>query len=122
MSLENVKKFNNAITSLLTQLTPNIGVSYKNRFDLIIKSNVVLPIEQFCIHALPIRDKIINKDETYFLGEIENTNLDDTYSINEILNLKNIYSDLDNISKENIWEYFRVMLYLAEEYVKIKYL
>ena len=122
MATEKIKEFNNIVSSLINQLSDNIGIAYIKKFDDIIKYNSLLPIEQFLIHALPIRDKIINRDVSYFSNETNFSDItnDDKDIIDEILNLKNIYYKLDENSKSNIWDFFQAMLILAEEYLKIK--
>jgi len=122
MATEKIKEFNNIVSSLINQLSDNIGIAYIKKFEDIIKYNSLLPIEQFLIHALPIRDKIINRDVSYFSNENNFSDItnDDKDIIDEILNLKNIYYKLDDNSKYNIWDFFQAMLILAEEYLKIK--
>ena len=120
----NIKDFNEILSGFLIQLSPTIGSTYASQFNNIIKYNAILPIEQFCCHALPLRDKILNKDESYFIhiekhnSEIKN----DADTLTEILKLKDIYSTLDNESKSNIWDIFQALLILSEEYVTNKYI
>lgn len=120
----NIKDFNEILSGFLIQLSPTIGSTYSSQFNNIIKYNAILPIEQFCCHALPLRDKILNKDESYFI-HIENHNSEiknDADTLSEILKLKDIYSTLDNESKSNIWDIFQALLILSEEYVTNKYI
>lgn len=119
----NIKDFNEILSGFLIQLSPTIGSTYASQFNNIIKYNAILPIEQFCCHALPLREKILNKDESYFIhiekhnNEIKN----DADTLSEILKLKDIYSTLDDESKSNIWDIFQALLILSEEYVTNKY-
>jgi hypothetical protein len=117
-----ISEFNDIVLSLLLQLSTNIGIGYVTKFKSIITCNSVLPIERFLIYALPHRDKILQRDESYFT---ENDNYykdlkDDDNKLNEILRLKNIYNILDNNSKKNIWNIFQAMLYLGDEYIKYR--
>ena len=119
MSSEKIKYFNQILSSFLIQISPLVGTTYHAKFEQIIKYNSLLPIEQFLIHALPIRDKILSRDDTYF---INNSNLkekvgDDKSILDEILRLQNIYFQLDEISKSNVWDIFQAMLILGEEYI-----
>ena len=119
-----IKDFNEILSGFLIQLSPIIGSTYASKFNSIIKYNAILPIEQFCCHALPLRDKIINKDESYFVNIDKNNNdiKNDVDSLNEILKLKDIYVKLNEESKSNIWDIFQALLVLSEEYVTIKYI
>ena len=117
-----IEQFNGVVLSLLKQLSSIIGVAYINQFENIIRCNALLPIEQFSINALPLRDKILARDATYF-----NTNddycekiKDDTYTLNEILRLKDIYNNLDEDSQKNIWDFFQAMLILSEEFIILR--
>ena len=118
-----IKEFNEVLGNFLIQLSPIIGSTYSYQFNNIIKHNAVLPIEQFSCHALPVRDKIINEDESYFIN-IDNNNdeiKDDAQKLNEILKLKDIYIKLNEESKSNIWYIFQALLALCEQYVAMKY-
>lgn len=122
MSNEIIKNFNLILESFLNQITPLVGSFYIRKFQLIIKCNSTLPIEKFLIHALPLRDKILNRDETYF-GNNDNHKEavgDDDFIINEILRLQNIYMQLDEISRSNLWDIFQAMLILGEDYIRLK--
>jgi len=122
MSNEIIKNFNLILESFLNQITPLVGSFYIRKFQLIIKCNSKLPIENFLIHALPLRDKILNRDETYFANNDNHKEAvgDDEFIINEILRLQNIYIQLDEISKSNLWDIFQAMLILGEDYIRLK--
>ena len=119
----NIKQFNEILGSFLIQLSPIIGSTYSTKFEQIITYNAILPLEQFCCHALPLREKILNKDVSYFanpdnhIDKIDN----DSNILNEILKLKNIYENLNDDSKSNVWDIFQALLYLSEEFIKHKY-
>ena len=122
MASEKIKNFNDIVSSFLIQLSPLVGSTYHNQFETIIKYNSILPIEQFLVHALPIREKILNRDESYFIDNINNDNKisDDKNILNEILRLQKIYNQLDETSRSNVWDIFQAMLIIGEEYIAIK--
>ena len=108
-------QFNNILLILIKQLSPYIGTSYGSKFEILISTNDILPIEQFLVHALPIREYIENKDVAYFNN---NNFINSTDNILcEILKLKNIYQQIDDESKNNIWEYLQAMLILGDDYI-----
>lgn len=147
VSAEKVKQFNEIFEQLLIQISPMCGTTFHYKFKQIIKYNALLPIEQFLIHALQHKDKIHNKDETYFTikndTEKENSekylvNLiklkeqalhnNDTIDnsktekvMNSILLLQDIYYSLDQSSKDCIWDIMQALLIIGEEYIRIKY-
>jgi hypothetical protein len=122
MSVTKIKQFNEILGSFLIQVAPFVGTTYHQQFEKIIKYNSILPIEQFLVHVLPIREKILYRDESYFIDKSNvNTKISDDVSIlNEILRLQNIYFQLDDTSKSNVWDIFQALLILGEEYINIK--
>lgn len=116
MSVQIVKNFNEIVNSFLLQITPTIGPTYHNNFELITKLNSSLVIEQFMVHALPVRDKILNKDESYFLDT--SCNISDQSIVSELLKMKTIYTQLDGPSKATLWDITIAMLFLGEEYIR----
>ena len=100
-------------------MSPIIGTTYHFYFQKLVKANAVMPIQQFLLEVIPFKEKIMNKDESYFL-DIE-TNAEDKIQgdeqvLTEILRLKDIYSGLDNQSRQEVWNYFQALIVLSEEY------
>lgn len=126
MSKEIIKQFNEILDSFLIQISSLVGTTYHYQFQKIIQVNSLLPIEQFLVYALPMRDKIINRDETYFNNnDNHKDNIDSKITLNEIIRLQGIYSKIDSISKSNLWDIMQALLFLGEEYLannKEKYL
>ena len=61
----------------------------------------------------------MNKDESYFLkieDEIGDKIQGDKKILSEILRLKEIFSGLDEQSREEVWNYFQALVILSEEY------
>jgi hypothetical protein len=147
LSAEKVKQFNEILEQLLIQISPMCGTTFHFKFKNIIKYNALLPIEQFLVHALQHKDKIQNKDETYFTiknnTEKENSEkylfnliklkeqalhnndmVDDSKTekvMNTILLLQEIYYSLDSDSKDCIWDIMKALLIVGEDYIRIKY-
>ena len=113
-----VKLFNEILESLLVQMSPIIGTTYHKKYMMIIKLNAMMPIQEFLLQATPVRDKILNRDESYFETDTALTTLVDveTKYIKNILKLQNIYTKLDKTSRDNVWQIFQCMLILAEEW------
>ena len=119
MSKDKVKDFNEIVNSFLIQVSPIIGTTYHNYFENLIKYNAILPMEQFLVTCLPVREQILNREEKFFDDDIKTKNNfgHDEYKINEIFRLKNIYKNLDDESKSNVWDIFQALLILGEEYL-----
>ncbi len=117
-----IKSFNKLVSSLLSQLSPIVGSSYYSNFNKLIKYNSIYPINHFIENMYVHRQEIINKDEKYFnnynLESINELNSDKNL-LDEVLRLKNIYNQVDDESKNNLWSYLQAMLGIAEEYLLI---
>lgn len=112
-----IKKFNNLVTSLLSQLSPIIGSKHYRNYNLFIKVNSMIGLNHFLEYMYPLKNKIIKKDESYFIScELPDEFKKDKIILDEILRLKDIYYQVDNKSKESLWIYLQSMLGIAEEY------
>lgn len=118
--IEMIKKFNNVLKSLLLQLSSIIGKKHYNNFCKIIKYNSIMPINYWSDNCLEFKDKIMKKDEGYFIQIDIKKEKFKKNDINEILKLKNIYNNVDEESKNNIWSYLQVLMVITEEYNKLK--
>jgi len=120
--VEKIKTFNEIVEDLLKQLAPIIGTSYNFYFKKLIKMNAVLPIQQFMEYAEPLQEKILKKDESYFLNESnhEEQVKDFDSGLDEILRLKGIWEKLDEKSKEELWNFTQALLVIGLEYNELK--
>ena len=115
--VEKVKQFNILMETFLGQISPLVGTSYKSYYSKLVKANSIMAIKQFYQYVSPYKNKIINKDESYFkdTGNFQEKISGDTI-FNEIIRLTHIYSKLDDSNKEQMWMYFQALLVLSEEY------
>lgn len=109
---------------------PNIK-KFKSIMKTMNKINSIKIIEQFIIHGLEYSDYIYKKDETFFnnldediiknkIGETKLRKELHEEGIFHILKIKLYWSTLTNENKEVLWEYFQLLTYYAQEYLKIK--
>jgi hypothetical protein len=141
MTTECVKDFNNILSSFLVQVSGLIGTTYSYHLNKAIEYNALLPIEQFLVYAIPYREQIVNRDESYFdknstdhkddivttlstqineYGNVIQVQSNTMEVLDEILRLKNIYFSLDDNSKKNLWDILQAMLVLSEDYFRYK--
>ena len=96
-----IKTFNKQSLDLITQMVHIVGdkelVNLKSKFSMIIKVNSTRPIKEFLSHVYKYKDKIIKRDEDFFL-----INKDSVYDDNESKNLMNNVLDNNKNSEENI--------------------
>ena len=119
---EKIKTFNEILEDLLKQLSPIIGTSYHFYFKKIIKINATLAMQNFLYYAIPLRNKIDSRDETYFTNEDNHRDLTKEYDegLQEIIRLKGIWEKLDDKSKEGLWDITQVLLFTSLEYIELK--
>lgn len=128
MSAEKIKIFNSIIESFLSQTTNVVGTTYYSYFKKIIKVNALMPIENGITQLLPFKDRIFDKDESYFKNEqnyadkinIPMAQVSNDTIISEIFKLKNIYEKLDDESKSNVWDILQALVQLCIEYCELK--
>ena len=112
-----IKEFNDISIDFLTQTSSLIGSTYLYKFKLMTRFNSMFAIDLFIERVLPFKNKIVQKDETFFL----NKNLDTDDYMDDVIGIKQIYHTLDRQSKENIWDIVLALVYLAEErYIRTK--
>lgn len=124
-----IKEFNLILDTFLSQLSPLIGTTYSFYFKKLTKANAILPIQQFCNNVYPYKKKILEEDESYFSdsnnynNDVNNMksyfNTTQENTLNEILRLKDIYYKLDKSSQKEVWSYFKALIILSEDYLKI---
>jgi hypothetical protein len=119
MNVSKVKEFNIIFKSFLKQIIPRIGKIYYFKYKLLVKCNSLMPIEQFIINVLPLREKIMNRDESYFVNNDNHKDHinNDQELLNEVLRLQDIYFTLDDESKSNIWNILQALLVLSDEHL-----
>ncbi len=104
-----IKQFNEISTDFLSQTSSIVGNTYLYKYKLMTKVNCVYAIDLFIKNVLPFKNRIINRDETFFINKSIDNYMDD------IIGIKQIYHKLDYESKNNIWEIVLALVYLAEE-------
>ena len=111
MSVQIIKEFNKTFEFLLEQLTDYIGTKPLIKFKMLIKYNSLSPLEKFICYALPEKHNILTKNENFFLSKIDN---------NDLFLLNNIYNQLNEKSKNNLWDIIHALLFLSEDYLNKK--
>lgn len=114
-----IKQFNTVFEDFLDKISPITGTFYYNSFKQLTKINAVIVIKQFENFVLPHQDEIENRNESFFfnnpdeyIGE-HNMNKDDGFIRGEVDKIREIYTDIDDDTKNMIWKYFNALLKLC---------
>ncbi len=108
-----INQFNTISLDFIKQTENITGKSYINQFKLITSFNNIMPIEMYIKNILPYKRYIYNKDERFFINmDINNLYMD---YFTDISILKKKFKQLDNQTKNNIWEYIQALTILAED-------
>jgi hypothetical protein len=124
----NTSKFNLTVTNLIDDLIIICGddiknlKSFKTQFELLKRVNPKVIMNQFNINIIPFTHKIKMRDESFFIEkdyqeEVDKNVKDESYtqhSLDQILNLKEIWKSLSDNNKSIIWDYFNVLVLLVE--------
>ena len=117
-----IKQFNTVFEDFLDKISPITGKFYYNSFKQLTKINAVIVIKQFENFVLPHQDEIENRNECFFfnnpdeyIGE-HNMNKDDGFIRDEVDKIREIYTDIDDDTKNMIWKYFNALLKLCIVY------
>ena len=122
--MSNIKKFNLTIDNLVNDIIlvfPNYQYLqvFKEKFNLLIKYNVRKPIEFFKDGVYNFKEQILSKNEEFFINkdykeDVQQLQYDSKWSLDQVLNLKELWSQLNDENKEVIWTYFSVLIKLVE--------
>ena len=102
-----IKNFNSIVSDLLNQTSSIVGKKYLFYFNRITRINCYQPMEYFILYSRDHKDDIIKENPEYFLNE-DNIKKElqgkDEY-LSEIMRLKEIYININEESRKNLWKY-----------------
>ncbi len=122
--MSNTKKFNLTIINLIDDLLlvfPNFNnlKLFKEKLNIIIKFNPKKPIEYFKNTVYKFNEQIKTKNEQFFLDKTYDNDItvvesDREWALDEVLNIKTLWKELNTENKETIWTYFNILIKLVE--------
>ena len=126
--MSNLKKFNNVISDLISELCElypsdrDIKI-FREKFNMITKVNNQMVLRGFLLHVYPHKQNIMNEDEKFFLSNATDlvkdaADKDDNVSITQALNIKKLWeNNMTPETKSAVWRYFKVLIVLSERIV-----
>ena len=119
----NLSAFNTQIFSLVDELIEIYPEdfdfkTFKNSAEMLKKANARAIVELFNQHIYIHKDKILAKDESFFLNNDFSGQVGGNSEkfLKIVAKLKQYWQDMSTNTKENIWKYFKVFVVLCERY------
>ena len=114
-----LQQLDNFINELCTIFPSNNDILlFREKYLLIKSANSKLVIEYFIRFIYPLKTKVMEKDETFFLDGGGQEEVKDTSGLKFRDNIKNLWiSEMSEENKEIIWKYFKIFILLCEKYI-----
>lgn len=120
-------KFNNTVEQMIDALAERYSYHEyfskelsltKEKFVLLRKTNPRKVVEGVLVFVYPYKKQIMENDETFFLQKDYNNDTKDEGHLVKALKIKELWdTDMDDVTKQNLFNYFKVLIVLAERYV-----
>jgi hypothetical protein len=91
---------------------------FSEKYYFVKNANSKIVIEYFIEYIYPLKNKIMEKDETFFLDGGGQEELKDNSGLKLRDNIKKLWmNDMSNENKEIVWKYFKIFIILCEKYI-----
>ena len=123
--MSNLKTFNKTLLHFLKWMAEvqcpeeSYLTMFHDLVEMLVKTNSKKPLENFLVYVYkPHKDRILNEDEAFFLGEICENGLGGTIkkeSLVKALKMKKLWkTKLTSDAKKVVWKYFKALILLCE--------
>lgn len=91
---------------------------FQQKYNFIKSTNSNIIIEYFCQYIYPLKQKILDKDESFFLEGGGQEELKDTSGLKFRDSITKLWiNEMSEENKEIIWKYFKIFIILCEKYI-----
>lgn len=114
-----LKQTDNFMDELCTIFPQNMDIQlFREKYNLARSANSNLIIDYFCLYVYPLKQKIMNQEESFFLEGGGQEELKDASGLRFRDNITKLWkSEMSDENKEIIWKYFKVFIILCEKYL-----
>ena len=130
----NLGRFNTQLENMLNDLLKlfpdfmEIKI-FREKFLIAKKSNPKMILLVFLKYIYPYKQYILDQNDDFFLSDNLTKNIsnnkeiqkdgdvDNEYILTKALNIKQLWKRMDQVEKETLWMYFKVLIVLCERYV-----
>jgi hypothetical protein len=93
----------------------------KEKFTLLRKMNPGKVVEGFLVKVYPYKKQIMDNDDSFFLQKSYDNDTKNEGNLVKVLKIKELWEkDMDDNTKETLFNYFKVLIVLSEKYVAEK--
>jgi len=91
---------------------------FREKYNLIRSINSSLIIEYFVQYVYPLKAKILNEEESFFLDGGGQEELKDKSGLKFRDNIKSLWiGEMSDENKVIVWKYFKIFVILCEKYI-----
>ena len=114
-----IKQINNFIDELYELYSDHKDIIvFREKFLLLKSANSQLIVDYFIKFIYPLKDSIMEENESFFLEGGGQDELKDANGLNIRDNLKNLWSNnMNEDNKKIVWKYFKTFILLSEKYI-----
>ena len=114
--LQQIDNFINELCAIFPK--SNDILLFREKYILVKSANSKLVIEYFIQFIYPLKKKIMDQDESFFLDGGGQEEIKDTSGLKFRDNIKILWvSEMSEDNKEVIWKYFKIFVILCEKYI-----
>jgi hypothetical protein len=114
-----LQQIDNFINELCTIFPKNNDILlFREKYILVKSANSKLVIEYFIQFIYPLKKKIMDQDESFFLDGGGQEEIKDTSGLKFRDNIKTLWiAEMSPENKEVVWKYFKIFVILCEKYI-----
>jgi hypothetical protein len=114
--LQQIDNFINELCAIFPK--SNDILLFREKYIMVKSANSKLVIEYFIQFIYPLKKKIMEQDESFFLDGGGQEEIKDTSGLKFRDNIKTLWiSEMSDDNKEVIWKYFKIFVILCEKYI-----
>ena len=123
-------RFNNTIDCLIDSLIDRYSHHeyfakelrlIKEKFSLLRKTNPAKVVEGFLVKVYPYKKQIMEENDDFFLQKNYDGDTKNEGNLVKVLKIKELWdTDMDDNTKQTLFNYFKVLIVLSEKYVAEK--
>ena len=128
--ISTLTRFNNTIDCLIDSLNDRYSHHEyfakelrltKEKFSLLRKTNPAKIVEGVLVKVYPYKKQIMDEDDEFFIQKSYDGDTKNEGNLVKVLKIKELWdTDMDDNTKQTLFNYFKVLIVLAEKYVAEK--